>query len=69
MLGAIASGLCFKVSSLDSYELSKQSVKEQCIVRSSLMGYMPQTGGLIPYLTIKENLKLQIEVSADSFIN
>ena len=31
------------------------------------MGYMPQTGGLIPYLTIKENLKLQIEVSADSF--
>lgn len=52
---------------LDSYELSKLSVKDQCIVRSSLMGYMPQTGGLIPYLTIKENLKLQIEVSADSF--
>lgn len=53
--------------SLDSYELSKLSSKEQCLVRSSLMGYMPQTGGLIPYLTIKENLKLQIEVSADSF--
>ena len=66
-LGLLRQDFCAKTLSLDSYELSKLSSKEQCLVRSSLMGYMPQTGGLIPYLTIKENLKLQIEVSADSF--
>lgn len=66
-LGLLRQDFCTKTLSLDSYELSKLSSKEQCLVRSSLMGYMPQTGGLIPYLTIKENLKLQIEVSADSF--
>lgn len=66
-LGLLRQDFVSKSLLLDSYELSKLSVKDQCIVRSSLMGYMPQTGGLIPYLTIKENLKLQIEVSADSF--
>lgn len=66
-LGLLRQDFSAKNLSLDSYELSKLSSKEQCLVRSSLMGYMPQTGGLIPYLTIKENLKLQIEVSADSF--
>ena len=66
-LGLLRQDFSAKTLSLDSYELSKLSSKEQCLVRSSLMGYMPQTGGLIPYLTIKENLKLQIEVSADSF--
>ncbi len=66
-LGLLRQDFSAKILSLDSYELSKLSPKEQCLVRSSLMGYMPQTGGLIPYLTVKENLKLQIEVSADSF--
>lgn len=66
-LGLLRQDFSAKNLSLDSYELSKLSSKEQCLVRSSLMGYMPQTGGLIPYLTIKENLKLQIEVSAASF--
>ena len=66
-LGLLRQDFLAKKLSLDSYELSQLSSKEQCLVRSSLMGYMPQTGGLIPYLTIKENLKLQIEVSAASF--
>lgn len=66
-LGLLRQNFEAQTLSLDSYELTKLSAKEQSLVRSSLMGYMPQTGGLIPYLTLKENLVLQIEVSADSF--
>ena len=66
-LGLLRPDFEASILSLDGYELSNLSAKEQCLVRSSLMGYMPQSGGLIPYLTVKENLKLQIDVGSESF--
>ena len=33
------------------------------LLRSGLLGFMPQTGGLIPYLTVFDNIKLQVQVA------
>lgn len=58
-------------SSFGKYLIGDKDVKSEKtdsrrLIRSALMGYMPQSGGLIPYLSIRENLKFQIEISSRS---
>lgn len=42
------------------------SEKERLFIRSSMMGFMPQSSALINYLDVEDNLKLQIETAAAS---
>lgn len=43
--------------------LNRISEKQYPTLRATRIGYMPQTGGLLPYLTFKENIELQIEIA------
>lgn len=51
----------------NSYSLATFNLKDSQIpisaLRAGLIGFMPQTGGLIPYLTVSDNLKLQIKIA------
>ncbi|MGN0909369.1 MAG: ABC transporter ATP-binding protein [Succinivibrio sp.] len=40
--------------------------RRQHLLRSSLMGFMPQQGGLIPFLTVRENLEAAFDLAAAS---
>ena len=47
-------------------DIKELKPKQHEALRSSQIGFMPQTGGLIPFLKIIDNLKLQIEVASKS---
>ena len=54
--------------SVDSFVLNQVAIdlldaKEAQALRVCELGIMPQVGGLIPYLSIKENLEIQIELA------
>ena len=51
---------------IDDKDVLSEKAEARRLIRSALMGYMPQSGGLIPYLSIKENLKFQIDISGIS---
>lgn len=51
-------GFAFKGVAVD-----KLSAREAQALRVSQMGIMPQVGGLIPYLSLEENLKIQIALA------
>lgn len=44
-------------------DLMGLSLAQRNALRISMLGFMPQTGGLLPFLTIKENLVLQITLA------
>ena len=48
---------------IDRIAVDELSSKEQQALRVSSIGIMPQTGGLLPYLTIRENFELQIRMA------
>lgn len=48
---------------LENIELDELSEREKQALRISRIGIMPQVGGLLPYLTIRENLYLQITLA------
>lgn len=48
---------------LDGVAVDELPEKQQQAVRICAIGIMPQTGGLIPYLTVRENLELQIRMA------
>lgn len=48
---------------LDNVDALSLNEEEKAKFRASFIGYMPQSGGLIPYLTVKENLALQIKLA------
>ena len=48
---------------IDRIAVDELSAKEQQALRVSSIGIMPQTGGLLPYLTIRENFELQIRMA------
>ena len=50
----------FKIEDFNINELPKPKRE---LVRTSILGFMPQMGGLIPYLNIEDNINLQIEVA------
>ncbi|MGN1281828.1 MAG: ATP-binding cassette domain-containing protein [Succinivibrio sp.] len=49
------------IGDMDIFNLS---VKKRNLFASAYLGYMPQTGGLVPYLSFRDNLALQIKVAA-----
>ena len=51
----------FYLDNVDALSLNEK--EEKAKFRASFIGYMPQSGGLIPYLTVKENLALQIKLA------
>lgn len=65
-LGLLREGYKAQSYKLDDKEITKLAYKEQLKLRAAMFGFMPQTGGLIPYLTIKDNLKIQIDVASDA---
>ncbi|MBQ9275110.1 MAG: ABC transporter ATP-binding protein [Succinivibrio sp.] len=44
-------------------EIASLTKQERWQWRAAFLGYMPQTGGLLPFLSIKENIALQIDLS------
>ena len=48
---------------LDHIEVDELPQRQAQALRVSAIGIMPQVGGLIPYLTVRENLKLQIQLA------
>lgn len=63
-----AIGLLSPAYSLDSYVLDNVEIdvlepQEQLAGRVSAIGIMPQVGGLLPYLTVRENIELQIKLA------
>lgn len=48
---------------LDNIAVDELSPKDQDALRISEIGIMPQVGGLLPFLTIRENIALQIELA------
>ncbi len=56
----------FEEYSIGEINVSSLDENKKRLLRSAFMGYMPQSGGLIPYLSIKENLKFQIDISIKS---
>lgn len=59
-LGLIRQGYeasVFKLCGIDIKELQHSSAK-LAKLRSTILGFMPQTGGLLPFLTLRDNIKL-----------
>lgn len=48
---------------LDNIAIDELNPKDQDALRISEIGIMPQVGGLLPFLTIRENIALQIELA------
>lgn len=65
-MGFIREGFSCESYNLSGYALEKMSEKERLFIRSSMMGFMPQSSALINYLDVEDNLKLQIETAAAS---
>lgn len=64
-------GLILKPDTLGSFQLLNQEINEIILqqhevklakLRSSYFGFMLQTGGLLPYLTVKENIVLSCQL-------
>ena len=49
--------------SIQDYDVLALPYEKRELLRSGLLGFMPQTGGLIPYLTVFDNIKLQVQVA------
>ena len=52
-----------KQFSIQDYDALALPYEKRELLRSGLLGFMPQTGGLIPYLTVFDNIKLQVQVA------
>ena len=53
-----ATKFCF-----EGEDLSSLSEAQKARRRAQVLGYMPQSGGLLPYLSFEDNLKLQIRLA------
>ena len=65
-VGLLRQEVEFDEFKLEDFDIKKLKPKQHEALRSSQIGFMPQTGGLIPFLKIIDNLKLQIEVASKS---
>ncbi len=50
----------FSVSGQQALSLSRA---DKAALRAGFLGFMPQSGGLLPYLTVRDNIRLQIELA------
>lgn len=62
-IGLLTPALSVEQFVLDDIEVDMLSNGDSEAFRISEVGIMPQTGGLLPYLTIRENLVLQIHLA------
>lgn len=62
-LGLITPAFKVKRMVLGNIEVASLPPQQAQAVRISSIGIMPQVGGLIPYLTVRENLQLQIKLA------
>ncbi|MCK0525919.1 ATP-binding cassette domain-containing protein [Anaerobiospirillum sp. NML120449] len=62
-IGLLTPALSVEQFVLDDIEVDMLSNGDSEALRISEVGIMPQTGGLLPYLTIRENLVLQIHLA------
>lgn len=46
-----------------NFNLNNLDNKTKVLLRKKYFGFMPQNDGLLPFLTVKENIELQIELS------
>ncbi|MCR5537276.1 MAG: ATP-binding cassette domain-containing protein [Succinivibrio sp.] len=68
-LGCVRTGFEAEVFRLGELDVLALDDNRRQLVRKSLLSFMPQQGGLIPFLTVRENLKLQLEIAAhDEFL-
>lgn len=63
LLRPVGSAEAFKAAGRDMLAVG---AREQHLIRSSLMGFMPQQGGLIPFLTVRGNLDAAFDLAASS---
>ncbi len=62
-LGLLRDNCSFKHYSIMGTDVTSLDVKGRARLRAALMGFMPQSGGLVPYLNVEENLKLQLHAA------
>ena len=62
-LGLIRPGFAASSYSFAGFNLLSSSLKKRTLVRSALMGIMPQQGALIPFLRIKDDFKITLKLA------
>ncbi len=62
-LGLIRPGFEASEYLFSGFDLLKSPLKKRALLRSALMGIMPQQGALIPFLRIKDDFKLTVNLA------
>ncbi len=62
-LGLLTPAFAVQRFILDNIEVDELPQAQAQALRVSAIGIMPQVGGLIPYLTVRENVRLQIQLA------
>lgn len=62
-IGLLSPFLAIEHFILDDIEVDELNERDLEALRISEIGIMPQVGGLLPFLTVKENIKLQIALA------
>lgn len=65
-LGFLRDSMVFDEFSLCNTNIKDLSKKQCELFRGAFIGYMPQTGGLLPYLSIKDNIDYKIDIASCS---
>lgn len=66
-LGLLREGFTAERFVLDNSDISCLDADAKANLRALKIGYMPQSGGLLPYLSFEDNLKLQIKLAHPDF--
>lgn len=66
-LGLLRDGFVAERFTLDNLDISNLDADAKAHLRALKIGYMPQSGGLLPYLSFEDNLKLQIKLAHPDF--
>ncbi|MGN0894746.1 MAG: ABC transporter ATP-binding protein [Succinivibrio sp.] len=65
-LGLLRDSFSFGSLIIGSDNIQHMTAKKRELFRSAYLGYMPQSGGLVPYLSFRDNLKLQLKLAGES---
>lgn len=65
-LGLLRNLMSFEEFILCSQKINDMTDKQIELIRGAYIGYMPQTGGLLPYLSIKDNIDYKIDIARKS---
>lgn len=62
-IGLIRDNFQAEFFSIKDQQAQRMSRADKAALRAGFLGFMPQNGGLLPYLTVRENISLQIELA------